>query len=208
MKRAQSVVAVALGAVVVATVATVAMGPVLAAAQTGQAQTPASQSLVDVAKAEEARRKGVRKPAKVYTNGDLKPASSTAVPPAPATPASAAPGNATPAINIPGGTVPAATSETRDQAFWADRISTARTAYDRSRMFAEALQSRINALTTDFVNRDDPVQRAKIEGDRKTALAELDRVRTEMAGQQKAIADIEEEARRAGVPSGWLRPGA
>lgn len=205
MKRAPSVVAVVMSAAIVATVA---MGPVLAAAPTGQAPTPASPSLVDLAKAEEARRKGVRKPAKVYTNGDLKAAPSVSVPPAPATPATPAPGNATPAIDIPGGTVPAATSGTRDQAFWTDRISTARTAYDRSSMFAEALQSRINALTTDFVNRDDPVQRAKIEGDRKAALAELDRVRKEMAAQQKAIADIEDEARRAGVPSGWLRPGA
>lgn len=191
--------------------ATVVMGPVLAAAQTSQAQAPASQTLVDVAKAEEARRKGVRKPAKVFTNGDLKPDNSTPVPPtaaAPATAATPAPGNATPAIDIPAGTVPAATSGTRDQAYWAGRMSEARGAYDRLNMFADALQSRINALTTDFVNRDDPIQRAKIEGDRKAALAELDRVRKDMAGQQRAIADIEDEARRAGVPSGWLRPGA
>ena len=84
----------------------------------------------------------------------------------------------------------------------------AQTALERSRLFSESLQSRINALTTEFVNRDDPAQRAKIEGDRKAALAELDRVKKEMETQQKEIAAIEDEARRAGVPSGWLRPGA
>jgi len=72
---------------------------------------------------------------------------------------------------------------------------------------AEALQSRINALTTDFVNRDDPAQRAKIDLDRRAALAELERVRAEIVARQKAIGDLEEDGRRAGVPPGWLRPG-
>ena len=50
----------------------VLIAPVVAAAQTTPAPAPASPTLVDVAKAEEARRKGVRKPAKVYTNDNLK----------------------------------------------------------------------------------------------------------------------------------------
>ena len=37
----------------------------------------------------------------------------------------------------------------------------------------EALQSRVNALSTDFVNRDDPFQRAKIAEDRQKALSEM-----------------------------------
>jgi hypothetical protein len=78
----------------------------------------------------------------------------------------------------------------------------------RTQIFMDSLQSRINALTTDFVNRDDPAQRGKIEGDRKAALAELERVKKELEEQTKAIKTIEEEARRAGVPPGWLRPGA
>jgi len=72
-------------------------------------------------------------------------------------------------------------------------------------MFADSLQTRINSLTTDFINRDDPAQRAKLETDRKAALAELERVKKDMTDQTKAIAAIEEEARRAGVPAGWLR---
>lgn len=186
-------------------------GPVLAAAQTGTAQPPA---LADVAKAEEERRKSVRKSAKVYTNSDLKPDFGTVRPatPTPSPATAEAPGSASPRVpevNVPGGAGPAMpAAPAGDQAFWSGRISTARTALDRSRMFAEALQSRINALTTDFVNRDDPAQRAVIETDRKSALAELERVRAEIEKQQKDIAAIEDEARRAGVPSGWLRPGA
>lgn len=189
----------------------VLIGPVVAAAQSGQPQTAAPTTLVDVQKAEEARRKNVRKPAKVYTNNDLKPDHGTVRPaPAPAAPVTPAPGAAV--VDLPGGTgasAPAsAPAAEKDQAYWSGRITAARADLDRSKVFADALQSRINALTTDFVNRDDPAQRAVIEGDRKTALAELDRVRKEIDLQQKAIAAIEDEARRAGVPSGWLRPAA
>ena len=81
----------------------------------------------------------------------------------------------------------------------------AREALSRSRMFAEALQSRINGLTTDFVNRDDPAQRDTIGAERQKAIAELDRVKREIVEQEKAITAIQEEARRAGVPAGWVR---
>jgi hypothetical protein len=55
------------------------------------------------------------------------------------------------------------------------------------------------------VNRDDPAQRAVIERDRQKALAELGRLKTSVLETRKAIADLEEEARRAGVPPGWMR---
>jgi len=91
------------------------------------------------------------------------------------------------------------------EAYWQRRLTAERDALARSQTFAEALQSRVNALSTDFVNRDDPAQRSTISADRDKALAELDRVRQEIAQHQKAIAAIQEEGRRAGVPAGWLR---
>ena len=75
----------------------------------------------------------------------------------------------------------------------------------RNEMFAEALQTRLNSLTADFTARDDPYQRARIADDRARTMLELDRVQAELAAGRKAIADIEEEARLAGVPPGWLR---
>jgi hypothetical protein len=71
--------------------------------------------------------------------------------------------------------------------------------------FAEALQSRINGLTADFSARDDPAQRAVIGKDRQKALDELARLKKAIDSDKKAVADLEEEARRAGVPPGWLR---
>jgi hypothetical protein len=84
-------------------------------------------------------------------------------------------------------------------------MTDARDALRRSQMFAEALQTRINALSTDFVNRDDPAQRDQIAGDRQSSLAELERVKSDIAAQQKAIQTIRDDARKAGVPAGWVR---
>jgi hypothetical protein len=44
-----------------------------------------------------------------------------------------------------------------------------------------------------------------VADNRQKALAELDRVKNDIVQQTKAIADIQSEARRAGVPPGWLR---
>ena len=81
----------------------------------------------------------------------------------------------------------------------------ARERVERSRLFADALESRVNALTTDFSARDDPAARAAVRTDLDKALAELERVRGEIGEQERTLAELEEEARRAGVPPGWLR---
>ena len=182
----------------------------LAAAQatTSTTSTVSSQArpLADVAKDEEARRKTLSKPAKVYTNGNLRTDISKGVPLPPSTAnPTGTPGNTTPSNTSPGG---AGATPPKDQAYWADRMKAARAAMDRNQIFADSLQSRINALRTDFVNRDDPAQKAKIQGDLNTALAELAKLTKELDDQRKAITAIEDEARRAGVPVGWLRPGA
>jgi hypothetical protein len=69
----------------------------------------------------------------------------------------------------------------------------------------EAVQSRINALWADFTARDDPAQRAVIASDRQKALAELERMKQDQESFDKQIADLQEEARRANIPPGWIR---
>ena len=121
----------------------------------------------------------------------------------PATDSASTPSNATP--GAPAAAAKPDAAGVKDQAYWAGRMKDGRDKLQRLQMFADSLQTRINSLTTDFINRDDPAQKAKLETDRKAALAELKRVKKEMNDQTKAIAAIEEEARRAGVPAGWLR---
>jgi cell division septum initiation protein DivIVA len=75
-------------------------------------------------------------------------------------------------------------------------------------MFADSLQTKINSLRTDFVNRDNRVEREKIQMDLNASLAELEKLNKEIVEKRKAVSAVEEEARKAGVPPGWLRPGA
>jgi hypothetical protein len=166
-----------------------------------------AQSLGTVAKQEEARRKTVKAPGKVYTNENLKssdgsPAPEAAAPAAPAADATQSGASTPPAANQQ---TPPPDDQKRDEKYWKDRLKQARDAVDRSKSFADALQSRINALTTDFAARSDPAQRSVIEQDRRKALAELDRVNQEIKDNSKAIANLQDEARKAGVPAAWYR---
>src|SRR5262249_10319396 len=77
----------------------------------------------------------------------------------------------------------------RDQASWAAKMKGLRETVDRDQTLADAMQSRINALTADFVNRDDPAQKSVIERDRQRAVAELERLRKQIVADKKAIAD-------------------
>ena len=165
-----------------------------------------AQSLADVARAEEARRNAVRGEVKVYTNDSLRGSSSEEAPsPAPETAPAAAEAAEKPAAP-PAAKPPAARAEVpKDEKYWHERVAAARDALGRSQTFADALQAQINGLYTEFVNMSDPAQRAVIEQKRLGAIAEHDRVKADIAKQTKALADIEDEGRRANVPAGWLR---
>lgn len=172
-------------------------GPVLAAVQT----TP---SLVELARQEAARRKAIKGVSKVYTDKDVKRAGRAPEAAAPS-PFSALPPPVPAPVAQPEKPQPEKPDSKKDETWWKTRMNQARDDLRRNDVFAEALQSRINALTGDYVNRDDPYQRAKIGDDRQKAIVELDRVKAEIERSKKQIADIEEEARQAGVPPGWIR---
>ena len=186
-----------LAAVLPATMATLMLAaPVLA-------QPP----LADVARQERERRAAISEEdrAKVYTNDDLRggPRLTTAVtvpqpaetdPPLP----SAAPPDTAQAETL--------TEEPdRDEAYWRGRITAAREAKQRAELVAAALQNRVDGLWAQFTARDDPFQRATIEQDRLDALDELASTQADVERLDQEIRDIREEARRAGVPAGWLR---
>ena len=171
-----------------------------------------AQSLADVAKKEEERRKTVAAPAKVYTNKDLNPVpAGSPPPPAPAKAGDSAAKDKDKEADTDakgkGSKAPDAADKTavKDQAYWAGRYKGLQDALLRDQNYADAMQTRINSLNADFVNRDDPAQRAVIERDRQKALAELGRLKQSVVDTKKAIADLDEEARRAGVPPGWMR---
>src|SRR5205085_2438296 len=140
-----------------------------------------AQTLGDLAKQEAERRKAVKASGKVYTNEKLRPepapaASSTGQAAADGTPAAAP---ASPAPDQAQPAAPAKPDETKTEGYWKKRIAAARESLSRSQTFADALQSRINVLSTDFINRDDPAQRNVIAADRQKAMDELGKVKAE-----------------------------
>jgi hypothetical protein len=165
------------------------------------------QSLAEVARMEEARRKTVRGTAKVYTNDDLvhsRDASATSAP-APADPAAAAAVPPATAVPPAPATKPAASTDAKDEKYWRSRVAAAQQSTSRNKVLLAALEARVNGLNTDFVNMDDPFQRNVIQENLKTAMAELERVKQDVANGTKALTAIEDEARKANVPPGWLR---
>lgn len=174
-----------------------------------------AQSLADVARKEAERRKGVSQPSKVYTNDDVEKAAGplttgtsvkTSPPDATGQAAAGSTADATKSDAKPPTETSGPSAAGRgDEATWRNRITTARQALAKAEAFERALQSQINGLWADFTARDNPVERTKIEQDRASAMTEHDRVKAEVASLKTEIADIEEEARRAGVPPGWLR---
>ena len=164
----------------------------------------AGQTLADVAKKEEERRKTVTPSGKTYTNKDLGTLPPGTPAPPPAQPPAAAATDAA-AAKDKEGEKSGEKEPVKDQAYWAGRMKELQTQVQRDQTYVDALQTRVNSLATDFINRDDPAQRGVLSSERQKALGELDRLKKQIETNKKAIADLEDEARRANVPPGWLR---
>ena len=98
-----------------------------------------------------------------------------------------------------------AADEIGDENSWHLKMNGARAALEQDQLLYDAMQSRINALVADFANRDDPAQRAEIERQRVRSLDELDRLKKQIKTDTETISDIQEDARKKGVPPGWIR---
>jgi len=170
------------------------------------------QSLGDLARKTEEQRQQTKTPSKVYTDADLKrdpgsaPSPTVATNSQPATGAKPSPSTST-ATEAPKADAKDSTTQEppKDQKYWNARITETRSQLTRSKLLLDAVQTRLNSLANDIVSRDDPAQRAMLERNRQDTVREMDRLKKEIQDQTKAISDIEEEARRANVPPGWLR---
>ncbi len=100
---------------------------------------------------------------------------------------------------------PASKAPELSESDWRDKMTAARVALERDEVLAEAMQGRMNGLTTELTNRDDPAQRAELLKQRARALAELDRLTLQITKDKLAIEAIEDDARKKGIPPGWIR---
>ncbi len=94
-----------------------------------------------------------------------------------------------------------------DEAAWRDR---ARPLHEGVRALQERVQEievRLKNLQLDLdpqVEALNPFRLQALEAKKRETAQELERTRQELAEAQKALDDLREEARRRGVPPGWL----
>ncbi len=165
-------------------------------------------TLGTVAKREAIRRQLVPSSQTTLTNMTLPD------PPPAAVSTSSAPPTMTEVIEPPvGGDVEAKKGEEpkkaeepkKDEAWWRNRIAAARQALAQDEAAILVAQGRANSLTTEVVNIDDPAKQMLLRQQLLTALAEVERLKAQIAAGTKTIADIQTEARRSGIPPGWIR---
>jgi hypothetical protein len=161
-----------------------------------------AQSLADVARAEEARRKTVKAASKVYTNEDLNGAPATGAAP---TPSAQPAGPAKPADTAAKPEDQKPVDPTKSEKYWKDRAAEIQQSLSRGKVLLEALQTQVSGMNAEFLSMDDPGQRGLLEARLQKASGELQRVQQDIDKQTKAAADLQEEARKAGVPAGWIR---
>ncbi len=166
-------------------------------------------SLADAASREALRRQLTPKSVRSLTNDDVNGLPRRPLPSAPVTEdTDAAPKPAAASGAAASAAASAAArlgSEVRDEAWWRGHLTDARAALDRDLVLADALQSSINALTSEWSARDDPAQRQQLFDRRTRAVSELDRMKEQIEMDRKVISDLQEAARRENVPPGWVR---
>ena len=178
-------------------------------------------NLAEVAQREALRRSMTPKSAGAFSNENLKPdmfpvrlaepvvagtAEAGSIGELAAATSAAATQNPQTAQAAPGGTQTVALkTPAMDEKMWRSRMAEARMTMERNQGLVEAMQSRVNSLQGDVVNRDDPAQQAALRQTLAKALGELERLKAQVVADQKAISDIQAEARKANVPPGWVR---
>lgn len=168
-----------------------------------------AQSLAEVAKQEEERRKTIQTTGRVYTNKDVKEA-----PPAPAsvpiaTSAKPASDKAEQEAQVPSDVAGTTTEDTktppesnvnlhRDEKHWRERASNYRTRLNNVRSNVEAVESKIEALRA-------MDQTPSNRGEARLAEQDLVKFKNQLASLEKEWSRIEEQARLSKVPSSWLQ---
>jgi hypothetical protein len=173
------------------------IGSVVAGVLVAGVAASSAQSLADVARKEEARRQKVAKPSKVYKDEDVQkyaPVTSSAQ-----TKASTV--TALDANGKPVGRQAAAEGLPADEAGWRARLQNARDGLDRDKLLLSALeqQARSSGRRTGAAEGEQPAD------DTSARAAEIKRLKAEMDGFRATLANAEEDARKAGVPPGWVR---
>jgi hypothetical protein len=166
-----------------------------------------AQSLGEIAKkaaaekaAKAAAEKDAKAPApKVFTEKDLKPD-----PTAPAAkPDAPAPASTKTADGTKDAKPEAAKDAAKDETYWKGRMRTLQTKLADDE--ADLKDAKTHVIDVESFTRPDGTMTSTIANNLLKAQARRDTAIATVASDKRAIFNLEEEARKAGVPPGWLR---
>lgn len=179
----------------------------------GSVAAASAQSLADVARQEQERRKAIKEPSRVYTDADVQKA-------APLTTAAARPGKEVPvgeeqaaaghdtdkaaAPAKPADGKPAAPAADTEAA-WRAKAQQAQEGLASSRRLLDALEQQAMRAAIDTANATRGGNPAPADPNGQGRNREMERLRRDIERYQNTLNSLPDEARRAGVPPGWVR---
>lgn len=172
-----------------------------------------AQSLADVARQEQERRKAIDTPARVYTEADVQknlPLTTAAARPQPAADPAASPDGAAPADKPAGDKATtdkaaANAGEPKDEGAWRSKMDQARDDVARSRRLLSAMEQQLVGLGIQASSAAIAGQKAPDPARQQEAAKEVDRLRADVQKYADALTRLENDARDKGVPPGWVR---
>ena len=167
-------------------------------------------SMADAASHEAVRRHLMARSSGVYSNDTLPAARYAELnAPTPVAPSAGDDGGEKPAmvtrLSGPPPPEPKPADPAAEEKAWRDRVAALKKSLMDTDAQVVALESKVPLLQNQFMARDDPAQRQALGLELSKALVDLDRAKAKRQTDRAAMDKLHEDARRAGVPPGWLR---
>ncbi|HEY6904930.1 MAG TPA: hypothetical protein VI216_11530 [Candidatus Acidoferrales bacterium] len=176
-----------------------------APAQTSASPSVPQDSLAEAARKARKQKKEEHTTPRVFTNDNLPTSggiSTVGQAPAPA-PTPAAPGSATPTGKKPGTT---AASPGTDETKWREKFAALKHKLEQDQQNLDIAQRELGTLNTQFYS--DPnkqMQQQLTRSDINDKTAQIDKLKAQVAADQQAISDAQDDLRKAGGDPGWAQ---
>jgi hypothetical protein len=170
-----------------------------------------AQSLGEIAKREEEKKKKSSKPpAKVYTEEDLKKAresGSGTVNVLPEIAGSSGPAASQRPSASDGAPAGGEGGSPRDEKYWRAEAARRRDAIKVAESKVQMLEAQVAGLRSDMspTNTQDPNRLQNQDRELRQALDNLEAAHHDLDAARQSLANLDDEARRAGAPPGWVR---
>ena len=162
-----------------------------------QSQTvaaPEQDSLAEAARKAREQKKDATKPAKTFDNDNI-----------PTTGGISSVGEGTTAPSG-GDTQSASAKPANDEKSWRDKFASLRHKLEQDQADLDVLQRELGVLNTQFyTDPNKALQQQLTRSDINDKIAEIDKKKAQIAADQQAISDAEDDLRKAGGDPGWAR---